>query len=101
MVTTQVHYLHSTSWGALTGLYPTVVTSISMVCGFDYWGRYTVVVSCITGKYYHDIALATGQYHIYYIALAVPLIYVIGAWDTNIYMHRRACMSDPLLKQEH
>ena len=37
----------------------------------------TVVVSCTTAGKYHDIALATGQYHIY-IALAVALIYVIG-----------------------
>ena len=41
--TTRGHYSYSTDWGALTGLYPTVVTSTS-ACGmgvwFDHWGRY-------------------------------------------------------------
>ena len=39
-------------------------------------GQVPVVVGCTT-RQCHDIALATGQYHIY-IALAVPLIYVMG-----------------------
>ena len=30
VVTARVHYPYSTGWGALTGLYPTVVTSTSV-----------------------------------------------------------------------
>ena len=36
MVTARVHYPYSTGLGALTGLYPTVVTSTSVVSGFDH-----------------------------------------------------------------
>ena len=33
---------------------------------FDHWARHLyVVVSCTTGQYYHDIALATGQYRVW------------------------------------
>ena len=39
-VTARGHYPYSTGWGALTGLYPTVVTSTSVVSGFDHWGRH-------------------------------------------------------------
>ena len=52
-VTARGHYPYTTGKGGLTGLYPTVVTSTSVVSG---WAG-TVVVSCTTGKY-HDIALA-------------------------------------------
>ena len=36
VVTAQVHYPYSTGWGALTCLHPTVVTSTSVVSGFDH-----------------------------------------------------------------
>ena len=44
----------------------------------------TVVVSCTTGKY-HDIALATGQYHIYCPGGSFDLRH---RWDTSgIYIY--------------
>ena len=45
-VTTRGHYPYTTGRGGLTGLYPTVVTSTSVVSGFDHYRAGTVVVSC-------------------------------------------------------
>ena len=78
MVTHECIIPYSTSRGMLTGLYPHCCNSTtSVVSEPDHWARYQVVVSCTTGQY-HDIALATCQGNIQYIALAVALIYVIG-----------------------
>ena len=39
VITARGHYPYSTGWGALTGLYPTVVTCKTLLW-FDHWGRY-------------------------------------------------------------
>ena len=55
----RVHYTPGCpAWGVLTGLYPT--------------SHY----NCTTGQY-HDISLATVQYHVY-IHTGSALIYVVG-----------------------